>query len=69
MNYKPLIKVKIDEATKILTEYSFGQILYSILREKNIGKKINKISDLISLKDEDILTAVERMIKEEIEEK
>ena len=60
MNFKPLVITKIKQFSKEFPEYTFGQMLYSILSKENF-----KLSTLLDLDDEELYSMVERSIKKE----
>ena len=63
MNYKNNAIREIQEFTKEFPEYSLGETLYSVLRLL----KIQKLSNLLELSDEEIFSAVEKAKQEEKE--
>lgn len=63
MNFKNNALRELQNLSKDFPEYSLGEILYSALRLT--GAK--KISDLITLSDEEIFSAVEKAKTEERE--
>lgn len=71
MNYKPLIKLKLDELSKEASDLTFGQLLYSFLRKPMLEQKPDdtKIGWLNNIEDRDFYTALENAIKEELEYK
>lgn len=69
MDYKPLIKSELDKLLDIAQDLSFGQIVFSIFRSKNIdiNKTDEDISFLLTVEDKDVYTSLEKVIKEEKE--
>jgi hypothetical protein len=69
MNYKPIIALKLTEVVNKSPDLSFGQILYSIFRKKNLenrpfeGSKETKW--LLEMNDEDFLRAIENHTRNE----
>ena len=66
-NYKPLFFDKFQEFYRKFPTYSLGEILYSILSSasKN-GVKIDNKTDLLSVSDSQLYTAIDKaIIKEE----
>ena len=63
MNYKNNALRDLQNFAKEFPEYSLGELLYSVLRLT--GAK--KISDLVTLSDEDIFSAIEKTIVDEKE--
>lgn len=63
MNFKNNALRELQNLSKDFPEYSLGEILYSALRLT--GAK--KISDLVTLSDEEIFSAVEKAKTEERE--
>lgn len=56
MNFKNNALRELPILAKELPEYSFGELLYSVIRLT--GAK--KVSDLLSLSDEEIFSAIEK---------
>jgi len=63
MNYKNNALRDLQSFAKEFPQYSLGELLYSILRLT--GAKT--VSDLITLSDEDIFSAIEKTIVDEKE--
>lgn len=63
MNYKNNALRDLQSFSKEFPQYSLGELLYSVLRLT--GAK--KVSDLITLSDEDIFSAIEKTIVDEKE--
>lgn len=63
MNYKNNALRDLQNFAKEFPQYSLGELLYSILRLT--GAKT--VSDLITLSDEDIFSAIEKTIVDEKE--
>lgn len=63
MNYKNNALRDLQSFAKEFPEYSLGELLYSVLRLT--GAK--KVSDLVTLSDEDIFSAIEKTIVDEKE--
>lgn len=58
MNYKNIAIRTLQEFVESNTKMSLGEILYSILREKNSG--VSDIKSLKELKDEDLYSIIEK---------
>lgn len=60
MDYKPLIHQKLKEFSKEFPTMTVGEVLYSTLSvlSKKEGKSEFKKSDLLSVKDKDLYTAL-----------
>lgn len=56
MNIKNLTFRELDELSKVLENYSIGEVLYSALRLT----KANTINDLMKIKDEVFYTAINK---------
>lgn len=69
MNYTPLIIQKLKELNETADEFTFGEILYSFLRNSILKKSPNNISIgwLKGIDDKDFYVAIEKAIDEEIE--
>lgn len=67
MKYTPLILKKIQELSNQFPEYSFGDLLYTILREKYVGEVQDRKSSgwIREVSDQKFYTAVENAIKKE----
>jgi|Laugrespbdmm15sd_2_1035082.scaffolds.fasta_scaffold00111_6 hypothetical protein len=63
MNYKNNAIRELQDFSKEFPEYTLGELLYSTLRLTNV----TKISDLLTLSDEDIFSAIEKTKQEEKE--
>ena len=65
MNYKPLIKIKLEELMDEASDLSFGEILHSFLRKSMLDEKPEEkvTAWLTEIKDEEIYTALEKAIK------
>lgn len=63
-SYKSLSLFKLKEFTDITEEYTFGEILYSILRKVN---KPTEVSNhwMTQVTDEEYYQAIEKAVKEE----
>lgn len=62
---KLLIIEQLRELAKIEDEFSFGELLYTILRPKYLGhSKVSEIKWLLEVTDNDFFTASERAVKE-----
>lgn len=64
MNFKNNALRELQNLSKDFPEYSLGEVLYSTLRLT--GAK--KISDLITLSDEEIFSTIEKAKKQEKED-
>lgn len=65
MRIQPLIIEQLGVFSKTVPGFSFGELLYSILRHKNLKCRTGKesIAWLKDIEDNDFYTAVERAIK------
>lgn len=63
MNYKNNAIRELQDFAKEFPSYTFGELLYSTLRLTNV----TKISDLLTLSDEDLFSAIEKTKQEEKE--
>jgi len=70
MKLQPLIIEKLKMLEKLLPEYSFGELLYTILRKKNLKNKGEKFDTtwLRSISDKEFYTSIEKAIENEPEE-
>lgn len=59
MNHRPLIEDKITEFSKDFPEYTFGEIMFSILTQACKNKTFTK-SVLLEMTDDHFYTAVSR---------
>lgn len=64
MNYRNIIIDKIDEFKSALPDYTFSQCLFAALRHLECFKNFDK-TDLLSISDEDMYTALEAALKVE----
>jgi hypothetical protein len=64
MNYRNIITDKLDEFKKDLPDYSFTQCIFAAIRHLDCFKTFDK-SDLLSITDEDMYTALEAALKVE----
>lgn len=64
MNYRNIIIDKIDEFKKELPDYSFAQCIFAAIRHLECFKDFTK-SDLLTISDEDMYTALEAALKVE----
>lgn len=71
MDFKPLIKIKLDEFSKESPDLKFGELLYSILRKPMLDSKPDgvSLSWLTEIEDKEFYTAIERAINNEKEHK
>ncbi|MCA9749978.1 MAG: hypothetical protein KC414_12790 [Romboutsia sp.] len=67
MNYKPLVIKKFLEFKDEASEFSFGELLYSILRNpiSGIVPEGTSISWLKNIEDSDFYTVIDRALEEE----
>lgn len=63
MNYKNNAIRELQDFSKEFPNYTLGELLYSILRLTNI----TKVSDLLTVSDEDLFSAIEKTKQEEKE--
>ena len=63
MNYSSVIRVELDKYAEQFPEYSFTQILYSVLTTLKVKNK----SELYSVTDEDFYSAILKSIDNERE--
>jgi len=62
MNYKPLIREKVEEFFKEHPSYSYGQLIYSTLTAlKKHGIKTK--SEILNISDEDFYTGLDLALK------
>jgi len=66
-NYKEIAALKLREFLDISSEYSFGEVLYSVLRKIEKPKNCN-VGFIKDLDDEIFYAAIEKAIKEEKQE-
>lgn len=64
MNYKPLIARKISEFQEVYPEYSYSQMIFSVISWLKKEKKFEK-EDLLEVKDEDFYTAICKAMRKE----
>lgn len=67
MNYKPLIREKLNDFIKEHPEYTFGQIMYSVATAIT-NKSINIRSDFLTISDEDFYTGIDKALRKEEKE-
>lgn len=69
MNYRPLVIKKFEEFKEEASDFSFGELLYSILRNHNSGfvPDNQKLSWLRNVEDSQFYTAIDRALEEEKE--
>ena len=67
MNYRPLVLNKFKEFSKDFTEYTFGQLVHSILTKMEDKPSNSKMGWLLELKDDEVYTAIEKSIEFEKE--
>lgn len=69
MNYKPLILLKLKEVSQ-KTDYTFGELLYSILRKKFLHSKPEDVSNqwIANVEDREFYTAIERFFENELKQ-
>lgn len=67
MNVKPLIVDKLEEYFSELSEYSIGDILYSIVSDLSKGRAEIRKSDLLKIDDEMFYRALNRSLIREKE--
>lgn len=63
MNYKNNAIRELQDFSKEFPSYTLGELLYSTLRLTNV----TKISDLLTVSDEDLFSAIEKTKQEEKE--
>lgn len=63
MNYRNNAIRELQDFSKEFPNYTLGELLYSILRLNNISK----ISDLLTVSDEDLFSSIEKTKQEEKE--
>ena len=63
MNFKNNAIRELQDFSKEFPDYTLGELLYSTLRLTGV----TKISDLLTLSDEDIFSAIEKTKQEEKE--
>ena len=68
IDYRPMLIAQLEEACE-QHDLTFGQILYSILRKKNLKTRSFTGSEhtkfLLEIEDKDLLTALENFLKSE----
>jgi hypothetical protein len=64
MNYRNIIIDKLDEFKKDLPDYTFSQCLFAAIRHLDCYQNFTK-SDLLSVTDEEMYTALEAALKVE----
>lgn len=62
MNYRNILIDKIDEFKKELPDYSFSQCIFAAIKQMECFADFKK-SDLLSISDEDMYTALEVALK------
>ena len=67
MNYRHISKDAMTDFSNNFPEMSLGEIMYSILREVNTGKKIGSISELLEIDDKSMYLAIEKAVRDERE--
>lgn len=66
VNYKPLIFEKLQEFSIKCPEYSFGEIVHSIMTQlSKKGIAVGTKGDFLSISDEDLYTGICKALKEE----
>lgn len=67
LNYKPLIKEKIEEFIKKYPNYTFGEIMYSVAAALRKETVIQSKAVFLEISDADFYTGIDRALK--LEEK
>lgn len=66
VNYKVFIREKLNEFHTVFPEYTFSQVILSVLKCREDFHNFQK-TDLLSITDEDFYTAIENALKKENE--
>lgn len=70
MDYNLLVVEKIEELRAVHPEYTFGEILYSLVTQlKRTGIKVDNRTDFLAVTSEQCYTAMSRALKAEGAEK
>lgn len=67
INYKPLIREKIQQFFKENPTYSYGELMYSVRANLRRNRK-NRSIDFLPMKDEDFYTGLDMALNNEREE-
>lgn len=60
MDYRHIAISTLTEFAEEHPNMTMGDIMYSVFREKNLGKKFKSVSDFRDLDDREIYTAIEK---------
>jgi len=64
LNFKPLIKEKLEEFIKAHPDYTVGEIIYSVVAALK-SKFIKTRSDFLEMSDEDFYTGIDNALRNE----